>query len=1473
MKTKSIIKSLLLAAVVAAGLPTTAQQQAPMELAGASKANYRGEYKQGEVIVKFKDDAGVTVKVAKHGKRLMTTSVTSLDSKLQAIGLNTAEQLMPLTGAKKLSLNKAPRRGPSGKIVPEPDLSRLYLMTFKETPEKPMKDVVEQLKQIDQVEYAYPNYYVYAQSDGEASEADPMRTEQWYLDAIKLPQLWQMPKLEGAKRPVIAIIDTGVDITHPDLADNIWTNSAEASGATAEDDDQNGFVDDLHGWNFVQHNAVMEDRNGHGTHCAGIAAAVGNNGIGIAGANPDALIMPVTVMEPDGVGTAAVIIQGIDYAVANGADVLSMSFGSSSPWGYDIYQKAYQTAILAGAAGNAGQSIYRPGSPSGLSFPGAFDIVLGVQASNEQNTQTGFSNFDPDGPYYVNSDWYGSDWWNYEIWAPGQNILSTYPGGTYKSMNGTSMATPLVAGAISRLLQTKEPEYYRDVWIGDIVAAKAQDSIIVMDDYRSGTEYATSIFDAMAAYNFDYSNRKARLSIPLVEIDDTEGGDGDGIIDAGETIKLWPTLRSEWGLANNVTFSIMANPLYESASNVEVLENDVDFGYSLNRASLRSKNPLVIKVAEDVDDNHILKLRITATCDNIINDVEQDVEFKVENIAELQSVITEDMTLYPDKHYVVKKSIAIPQGVTLTIKPGTRLEFNEGCYIKSEGKIIANGKPDSLIVFTSHDPEKTWGGIRSHSGSSRPVDWNNYIYTNADTTLFTLDPTNATPIRLNQWSFKRYAPQASQEIKIHLTSYLTDFHKDLWEIGDYIYMNDKQNLMIDPEFITQPVLHMLSDVRDSLASYSIEPSEACPNTIYLTVYPGYHNKFYLMENPCDTLSYCVMENYKYESSSPKLHLNDCILINHNKNSYNTVGLNNNYIFQNSREGFSGYRNNFINTKNRHSYVEPQLKYSNFSFYQIHNNLNWSYKTLKSSNIIYSGRGAYTDHNGQRFFYIDYIVGTNGGITTDHAELPSWLGTSKESIIRPYVYDAQNPNVDCFTTVDLSNMPTRPIRETHGIVWKVVVDGYDAQDDFDEMPPLGVGRHKFEVYYNRDDMDTNFAPTITMGTYEPYTQIPINEEGSWSVKDGVSVYTAYLNVNGKLSADGLNRIVVTGGKDHDHFDIPDERWRFNVLVQAAGSMATGFAAEPGLGKVKLTWNNENNDFEDAMGFNVYRFQLNANNDTINKVRINETIIDVEDTEYTDFGVTAGETYYYYYKVMSTDLKEYDISNVVAATPLTSIKGDANGSMSVNVADVVSIVAYLSQQDPQPFIFDAADVNEDGNINILDIVGVINIIAHPEAGTMAMTDESVVYTIEDGILYVNSPVALGGVQVTVKAATDTQVRTLEALEPMERMWIQVDETTRMLLSYSMGGKTIPAGKVALLDLNSAELTDLVLSDSRGNELLLVNGEVPTLIGDITADTAARGGVYDLMGRKVADSAAAIKRLQPGIYIVNGKKIVVK
>ena len=138
-------------------------------------------------------------------------------------------------------------------------------------------------------------------------------------------------------------------------------------------------------------------------------------------------------------------------------------------------------------------------------------------------------------------------------------------------------------------------------------------------------------------------------------------------------------------------------------------------------------------------------------------------------------------------------------------------------------------------------------------------------------------------------------------------------------------------------------------------------------------------------------------------------------------------------------------------------------------------------------------------------------------------------------------------------VNLSNMLTRPNAEAHGIVWKVVVNGCDAQDEFDMLPPLGVGKHKFEVYFNRP-MDVSVAPTVAMGVRPPYTQVVIGEEGEWSADS--LIYTAYLTIDGKTSSDGLNRIYVDGAKDTDHFEIPIEKRRFNVEVAAAGSGAVG-----------------------------------------------------------------------------------------------------------------------------------------------------------------------------------------------------------------------------------------------------------------------------------------------------------------------------
>ena len=1314
MKHQSFLKPwLLLAAALMATMPLLAQMVSNYNVDEVYQIDKSAQwaYRPGEVIVKFKATSPVNIKSVNGQFR--TSRVNGVDAVLNALGVTEAEQLMPLTGAIK---NRAPRRAKalSGRVVTEPDLSLLYCLKFEQE-ELTVEEAVEALKALDEVEYAEPNYLVFIQTTEDATsyQSEPMYNVQWGLNAIKLPQLWAMDKVE-TERPVIAILDTGVDITHPDLTDNIWTNSHEAHGSDYEDDDNNGYVDDIHGWDFIAGTPIINngmDRNGHGTHCAGIAAAVGNNSIGITGANPDAYILPIKVMGDDGTGDVATICRGIDYAVACKAHVLSMSFGGGcSTVEYQALTKAFTNfAVLCGAAGNNGKIIYD--ELGGLVFPGAYDIVLGVMASGSNGQLASFSNYDPDGPFFsrYNMDkafstdvtWNDERMWNYDLMAPGVDILSTFLNGGYKSLNGTSMATPMVAGAISRILQVKGYDYARDYGLmGDMAMAK------------DGSYLDLAVFDATKAASYDENNREVALALTALEIDESEG-DGDGRFDADETINIWPTIRSLWGHAGNIKISIEPYDENTPADVIEVLENNVDFGWSLDsRASLKSQNPIRVHVNENAYDGMHLPYKIVITCDNLIANVEQEHVFEIENGVELGGILTEDLTLYPDKHYIVTKNLAVPEGVTLTILPDTRLEFNKGLYIRFfGGKLISNGTPGHPIVFMPRNGQKSWYGL---------------------------------------WS--------------------------------------------------------------------------CT----------------------DTISYCILKNFTSQLMS--LKTTNCVLEDF------SVG----YFFQFTG---GGTKNNYLNCDNgSDNLINPDRHYNN-NFVNV-GTKPWYYGNLNFNNLVNCG--------GRFFDGGFYILGQSSeAISTDHSDTPSWLGSGKEEIIRPHVYDTMNPNADTFYTVDLSNMPTRPIRDTHGIVWKVVVDGYDAQDEFDLLPPLGVGKHKFEVYFNRDDMDTTATPTITMDFRPPYTRISIAEDGFWSVKDSVDVYTAYLTITGKTNADGLNRIYVTGAKDYDHFDVPDEYWRFNVLVQAAGSLATGFAAEPGLGKIDLTWNNENNDMEDAMGYNVYRYQM-INDDTAgDTIRINEVMLDVNAEAYTDYDVTPGETYYYYYKVMSTDLKEYDISNVVAATPLTSIKGDANGSMHVDVADIVSIVAYLSQQQPQPFIYEAADVNEDGNINILDIVGVINIIAHPEVNAAPSIMSGAVYTIEDGILYVNSPVALGGVQVMVNAPEGTEVKTLEALDAMERMWIQMDENTRLLLAYSMTGKTIPAGKTALLELGNVPVTDIVLSDAMGNNIMVEQGDVTSVTEVRTEVKPVATGIYDLMGRKIASDVRQLKHLQPGIYIVNGVK----
>ncbi len=288
------------------------------------------------------------------------------------------------------------------------------------------------------VEFAEPNY-IY-RIDSTPNDADYNKS--WSLHGttgfdINAEKAWDIST--GSKDIVIAVVDTGIDLRHSDLKDNLWTNVKELNGKKGVDDDGNGFIDDIHGYNFYSKNGNPQDGHGHGSHCSGVIGARGNDGYGIAGVNWKVQLMAVKFLSDEGSGTLEDAVKAIDYAVANGARVLSNS------WGGGGYSEALKQAIVranakgilfVAAAGN--DSADNDGWDH---YPSNYDVpnVLAVAATDRNGDLAEFSD-------------YGLK--TVHIAAPGVNVFSCFTGNSYDVMSGTSMATPHVAGVAGLILST-----------------------------------------------------------------------------------------------------------------------------------------------------------------------------------------------------------------------------------------------------------------------------------------------------------------------------------------------------------------------------------------------------------------------------------------------------------------------------------------------------------------------------------------------------------------------------------------------------------------------------------------------------------------------------------------------------------------------------------------------------------------------------------------------------------------------------------------------------------------------------------------------------------------------------------------------------------------------------------------------------------------------------------------------------------
>ena len=309
-----------------------------------------------------------------------------------------------------------------------------------------LDDMLVELGKAKGIDYAEPNYLAGISSlPSDASQPnDPLFPKQNDLQQIQVPQAWSTLKaLPQDQQVIVAVLDTGVNVSHPDLVNNIWQNPGE-TGQTAAgqskssngvDDDQNGYVDDWQGWNFVAGNNDVRDDNGHGTHLAGIIAASVNNAIGIAGIAPNAHILPVKVLDANGYGTYTNIADGIIYATNMGARIINLGFGGTGS--SKVMQDAVNYAILhnvlvVAAAGNSGDTT--------TYYPAGYSGVVAVSAADNNEGLASFSSTGDD----------------VSLTAPGVGILSTGPAASYVTMSGTSMAAAQVSGVAALLAgQTK----------------------------------------------------------------------------------------------------------------------------------------------------------------------------------------------------------------------------------------------------------------------------------------------------------------------------------------------------------------------------------------------------------------------------------------------------------------------------------------------------------------------------------------------------------------------------------------------------------------------------------------------------------------------------------------------------------------------------------------------------------------------------------------------------------------------------------------------------------------------------------------------------------------------------------------------------------------------------------------------------------------------------------------------------------
>lgn len=598
-----------------------------------------------------------------------------------------------------------------------------YKTFYEATTSEDVWATVDMLSDNDNILSAEPDFVWEKTDTTTVAATDEEINAETHFPCMDVTGVWKdcfdpAKKEAPGKGTVVAVIDTGVDYTHKDLADNIWVNEGEIPG-NGIDDDGNGYIDDVHGVDFVDGDSDPMDEHGHGTHVAGIIAMTPGNGGGV-GVAYGAKIMCVRAGQANGSFASTDIAKAIKYAADNGADVINMSFGGTgrSYLVESALQDAFPSCVLVAAAGNDGlpttDAKMAGFYPTEDIYPAGYKYVLGVMATDNNHNIASFSNW----------DFLEGRNCEYEMAAPGVNIYSTLPGNRYACWSGTSMATPNVAAAaaILRSKYTDKSKYSSRYIMGQLCSATTSRAY----GYRSYPEL--NIRDSLT--------KQAQPNLSLDEVytldyqDVSSANNGDGIAQPGETIDMGIAVWNRWGAATDVTVKVDADSVggipnkYVEFINDEVKLSDVGTFASVNNGFTYTdekltgvSNPIRFKIKEGTPNDIQITFNFTITAKNGLDEKDTVVytiypkpsyTLTVQNGVALSGIINEDMTFTNDKLWILENNVLIPKGVTVTVEPGTRIQFWSAdpnnkygalsdVYLQVEGRFIAEGTEDNPI--------------------------------------------------------------------------------------------------------------------------------------------------------------------------------------------------------------------------------------------------------------------------------------------------------------------------------------------------------------------------------------------------------------------------------------------------------------------------------------------------------------------------------------------------------------------------------------------------------------------------------------------------------------------------------------------------------------------------------------------------------------------------------------------------------